>query len=97
MGMNVVDGTRIVAGSEYIAAGADLLDPAVNLTIPENARVAIIQAGTDDLRWTDDGSTDPSATVGMLLAAGDSFLYVGELIKVKLFSADGGVNIHYYK
>lgn len=93
---NVRDGTRLVAGSEYIAAGSNLLDPAVSLTIPAGARVAIIQADTNDLRWTDDNSTTPSATVGMLLAAGDSFLYTGELQKVSLFSADGGVNIHYY-
>ena len=92
---NVRDGTRLVAGSQYVANGSNLLDPAVELTIPVSARVAIIQAEVQSLRWTDDGTT-PTAAIGMLLVAGDSFLYTGELQKVKLFSADGGVNIHYY-
>lgn len=94
MGMNVLDATRTPVGYQQ---NTDQ-DPAVGLTVPENARVAIIQAEAADIRWRDDG-TDPTASVGMLLASGESFLYTGELTKIKFFETGTGsiLNVSYYK
>lgn len=94
MGMNVIDGTRIPVGYQQDTDQ----DPAINLTVPTNARVAIIQAETADVRWRDDG-IPPTATVGMLLAAGDSFLYTGDLTKIQFFEtgATSILNVSYYK
>lgn len=87
MAHNVLDGTRAPVG--YIQT-ADL-STATGLTIPTNARTAIIQAIGNDVAWRDDG-TDAAHTAagtagGMLLAAGDSFYYTGDLSKLSLIEA----------
>ena len=101
MGSNVLDGNRIPVGYEQTAD----LSAATGLTIPANARVAIIQAIGDDVAWRDDG-TDAAHTAagtagGMLLAAGESFLYVGSLEQLSLIEAVDAAtaycNISYYK
>ena len=101
MGMNVIDGTRKPLG---YAQTADL-STAVNLSPPANARTAIIQAIGNDVSWRDDG-TAASATAGgtaggMLLAAGDSFYYTGDLEKISLIEAVSAstayVNVSYYR
>ena len=94
---NVRDGTRRAVGYQHIAD----CSAATGLTIPAGAKVAIIQAHTEDIRWRDDG-TDPAAAItgGMLLAADDSFLYTGQLEKIKFIeaaaAATAGVNVSYY-
>jgi len=101
MAMNVMDGARIPVG--YIQT-ADL-STAAGLTVPANARVAIIQAIGNDVAWRDDG-TDAAHTAagtagGMLLAAGDSFFYTGDLHKFTAIEAVAAstayLNIAYYK
>ena len=101
MGTNVLDGTRQPVGYEQTAD----LSTAQSLTIPANARVAIIQAVDNSVSWRDDG-TDATATAGgsgggMLLASGSSFLYVGNLHALSLIEAGAGstayANIMYYK
>jgi hypothetical protein len=101
MGMNVLDGTRIPVGYEQSADASTIQ----TLTIPTNARVAIIQAIDNGISWRDDG-TDAGVTAGgtaggMLLAAGDSFLYVGDLSKFTFIEAVSAstayLNIAYYK
>jgi hypothetical protein len=42
---------------------------ATGLTVPAGATAAVVVATGQDVRWRDDG-TNPSATVGMPLAAG---------------------------
>ena len=70
-------------------------------SIPDGARAALIQAGTAELRWRDDGGT-PTASIGMILAAGESFLYTGDetsegaLSAIRVISATGEVNVSYY-
>jgi hypothetical protein len=72
-------------------------ETATALTVPDGAKVALIQAETQDLRWLDDGN-DPAADEGMLLEAGKDFFYNGDLTKIKLIAAvSGGVaNILFY-
>ena len=101
MGMNVIDGTRKPVG---YAQTADL-STAVNLSPPANARVAIIQAIDNDVSWRDDGTaaavTAGGTAGGMVLAAGDSLLYVGDLEALSLIEAVADstayVNVSYYK
>lgn len=66
------------------------------LTIPGGANRVLIQAEAQNWRWRDDG-TDPTATVGMLLVAGDTMFYEGDLTKFKAIPAAAGaiLNITY--
>ncbi len=65
--------------------------------IPTRARVALIQAETQNIRWRDDG-TDPTASIGILLAAGDSMMYEGPLSKFRFIetTASATVNVSFY-
>lgn len=66
--------------------------------VPDGASFAMIQAEAQDVRYADDGST-PTATVGMLLKAGQNpTLYSGDLSKLKVIAAVAGaiLNISYY-
>ena len=67
------------------------------LTIPSGAQVALIQAEPQNCRWRDDG-TDPTAAIGMQIAAGNSVLYVGELSAFKVIqeAANAKVNVSFY-
>lgn len=67
------------------------------LTVPSNSRMAIIQAITDDIYWTDDGTTPVDTTTGMLLAAGDSFMYLGDLSAFRCISDAGAIRVSFYK
>ena len=100
MGMNVIDGTRIPVGFDR---SIDVSTSNLGITIPATARVAIIQAVLNDINWRDDGTAAAAtaSTGGMLLQAGASFLYVGDLTKLSIIEAvadsTAGVNISYYK
>ena len=101
MGMNVFDATRKPLG--YVQT-ADL-STAVNLSPPANARTAVVQAIGNDVSWRDDGTaaanTAAGTAGGMLLAAGDSFYYTGDLEKISLIEAVAAstayANISYYR
>ena len=84
------------------------LGTAQGLTRPgDNAVYALINvegiAGTDTVRWRDDG-TAPTTTVGMLMnATGDQrwppFRYEGDLTAIQFIKAAGSpiVNVSYYR
>ncbi len=68
-------------------------------SIPAGATYALIQAEAQSIRWRDDG-VDPTASTGMLLTAGSSFMYSsGPLANVRVIEATGGavVNVSYYR
>lgn len=73
------------------------LSSATALTVPAGATCAIIQPETKDVRWRDDG-TNPTASVGMLLAAGYETFYTGTLSTIKFIetAASAKLNIAYY-
>lgn len=58
---------------------------------------ALIQADGGSLRWTDDGTT-PTASVGMILAAGSAMVYQRDLAKLQFIQVASGakLNVTYY-
>lgn len=99
--MNVKDANLIPVGYEQTAD----LSTAQTLTIPVNARAAIIQAVDNDVSWRDDGTTATASSGGsgggMILAAGSDFFYIGQLEKLSFIEAVAAstayVNVSYYK
>ena len=87
----IVQSRRKALGYEQVTA----LSAAVHLA-SRGAALALIQAETKDVRWRDDGVA-PTATVGMLLAAGASFVYDGDLDAVQFIetAASAKLNINY--
>lgn len=75
------------------------LTAATGLTPPAGSRFVLLRAETADVRWRDDG-TDPTATVGQLLKAGDTFMfeYGGNLSAIKFIQATAGaiLNASYF-
>lgn len=82
------------------------LSSATGLTVPTKdpstganvkANFALITAEAQNLRWRDDG-VDPTASVGMPLAAGVTLQYDGDLSRIKFIQQTSGgiVNISYY-
>ena len=81
------------------------LGSATALTIPQkdlnglagSARIAIITAESQAVRWRDDGVA-PTASVGMPLAGGVTLLYDGDLSKIQFIEQTAGakLNITYY-
>ncbi len=98
MGMNVRDDIRKPVGFQKITD----VSAVSSLTVPSGARIAIIQAEANDINWRDDGTDAAvtSGTGGMLLAAGDSFLYTGDLSAITFIeavaTADANINVSYY-
>lgn len=82
------------------------LTSAVSLTVPSTdvnglsckPAIAIITPAGGPVRWRDDG-VDPTATVGMPLAANVTLQYDGDLTKIKFIEtgvATAELNISYY-
>jgi len=81
------------------------LTAAVGLTVPQKdvnglackPAIAIITPLTATVRWRDDG-VDPTAAIGMPLAAGVTLQYDGDLTKIKFIQSGGTaeLNITYY-
>jgi hypothetical protein len=81
------------------------LSSATGLTVPTvdkqglacKPAIAIIVAETQAVRWLDDEST-LSSTRGMPLATGVTFVYDGDLTKIKFIEQTAGaiLNISYY-
>lgn len=90
-GMPVYQNRRVSAGYQQITD----LSTAIGLTVPVNARMALIQAQTADVRWRDDG-TDPDANTGLVIVSGVTLEYLGDLYAFRAFSATGALNITYY-
>lgn len=74
------------------------LSAAASLTVPAGATTAVIHAESQDVRWRDDG-TNPTASVGMVITAGTSISYSGNLAAIRLIetTASAKLNVSYYK
>jgi hypothetical protein len=76
------------------------LSSAVGLgTIPADTRLIAIQAETQPLRWRDDG-TNPTSSVGMIIAAGDILWYDGAKpgsLKLIETASSAKANLAFYK
>ena len=71
---------------------------AANLpSIPSNAASALIAVEVSGIRWRDD-NTDPTATVGVPVAAGQTLCYGNEVGRFRVIGQTAGanVNVTYY-
>lgn len=92
--MDIADAIRDPAGYSQRTS----LGTATGLgTVPTGSRYAIIQAESQSVRWRDDG-TDPTTTVGMVLAAGADFWYFGDLSAIKFIetTASAKLNVAFF-
>jgi hypothetical protein len=81
------------------------LSSATSLTVPERdlnglscrPSIALITPETTNVRWRDD-DVNPTASVGMPLAAGVTLQYDGDLTKIKFIeqTASAKLNVTYY-
>lgn len=71
---------------------------AIGLSPPSEATIAEITVEAQAIRYRDDG-TSPTASVGMPVAAGNSFQYAGDLTAIKFIAQVSGaiLNVSYYK
>jgi len=70
---------------------------ALTLTNYAHATLVLIQAESQNVRWRDDG-TNPTASVGMEIFAGDSYWYNGDLTAIKFIeeAASAKLNLVFY-
>lgn len=67
------------------------------LTVPKDARWALIVAEAQAVRWRDDG-TAPTSSVGMSLAVNTTLQYTGNLRAIRFIEQTAGaiLNVAYY-
>lgn len=92
-GLHTAPGPLTPKGYQQITS----LSSAASLTVPSGATCAILQPETQSIRWRDDG-TNPTASVGIVLAAGESLFYTGSLSALRAIetAASAKLNISYY-
>lgn len=80
-------------GFEQITAAASTA-----LSVPDGAKMAMIQPEAQNVRWRDDG-TAPTTAIGMLIVANDTLLYSGKLTAIRFIevTATAKINVTYYK
>lgn len=85
MSTTTVPGSSLPCGFQQIPC--DTVQP---LTVPANARWALLRAEGQTVRIRDDGA-DPTASVGFpLLVAGDALVYTGNLKGLRAIAATAG-------
>lgn len=74
------------------------LSSATALSPPLDATIVEVVVETANIRYRDDG-TAPTASVGMLVTAGSSFQYAGDLTAIQFIQVSSGavLDISYYK
>lgn len=87
-------------GFQRVASAASVKD-ATHITIPSDTTFVEIQADTQPVRYTMDG-TDPTASSGMLFLTteGPKTFLVEDVRKIKFIQGSGGagaINLHYFK
>ncbi|TAJ96997.1 MAG: hypothetical protein EPO41_04720 [Reyranella sp.] len=91
----------VTAGKEtpLLQAQIPSLSGATGLpTIPATAMRVLVQAEVQNVRFRDDG-TNPTASVGMQILAGQTIEYAGDLSAIKFIEVAAGavLNVAYYK
>ena len=92
-GLHTAPGALSAKGYQQITS----LSSAAALTVPANSTCALIQAETQSVRWRDDG-TNPTASVGMVLAAGETIFFTGSMSAFRAIAvaASAKLNVSYY-
>ena len=88
MGIKAIMETREVVGYYQLAAG----DMAAAISVPGTGSAVTIQAEAQNVRYRADGE-DPTNTVGVLLAAGESHTLMvgnGNIQTIRVIQAAGG-------
>jgi hypothetical protein len=84
-----------------LSPGQHNLSPtsATALTVPSGARYATVCASGSTVRYTTDGTTTPTGTVGMPLAASACLSLSGPqvLANFRAFSASGTLDVEYFQ
>jgi hypothetical protein len=72
---------------------------AAGLTIPTGARYATICASTATVRYTTDGTTLPTSSVGMPLSGGACMNLSGAIVlaNFRAFATSGTLDVEYFK
>ncbi len=67
-------------------------------SVPTRARLVMVQSETQSVRWRDDG-VNPTASVGMIIAAGDTLFYTGDFSAIKFIevTASAKLNITFFE
>lgn len=67
-------------------------------TIPNGVKLTLIQAEAQDIRWRDDG-VNPTASVGMVLGAGQTLVYNGNPAAFKAIevTTSAKLNVTFYR
>lgn len=93
-GTRILDAILIPNGYQQVTS----LSSATALTVPNGTILAVIQAESQNVRYRDDG-TNPTASVGFILAAGDNVVYNGNIAALKFIevTASAKLNVLYYK
>ena len=91
--------TPLCKGYQQVSTAA--LAASTALTIPAGTTAIMVQAEVADVRWTADGITVPTASVGMLLYAGRDMWYpagIDSLAALRFIRTAAGsiINVHYY-
>ena len=92
----VARGGLTAVGFEQITS----LSSSAALTVPSGATIAVVQVEGMDVRWRPDGATtNPTASVGMLLPAGAERVFDGGLASVRFIrvAAGAALNVSYYQ
>lgn len=92
-------GVAALAPKGYQQISAATLAAATALTVPGGSTAAVVTSDTAGVRWRDDG-TNPTAAIGMPIAAGQSYTFNGaaQLAAIKFILQSGSpvLNISYY-
>jgi len=78
-----------VGSSKATYVQVSTLSSAVTLPKATIGRRALLQAETQAIRWRADG-TNPTSSVGMLIASGETLDFVGDLTQLRFIEAVGG-------
>ena len=89
----VVNGSVVPLGFQQLTS----MTAATALTPPTGARIAVIDAEVQNVRWRDDG-TAPTTTVGMRIISDTQLVYSGDLAAILFIAETAGaaLNVSYY-
>lgn len=98
MAGTILDARLIPMGNKRMTslATAILLS---TVTIPTGADRVLVQAESDAIRWTDDGDTTVTTTLGQRLEDGADFMYVGDLTQLQFIrlGTSAQINLSFYR
>ncbi len=93
---------QITTVDDGAGAAISLVDAMALLTPaavpPKQAKLVLIQARAQNVRWQDDGVA-PTTTTGMLLVANDTLVYTGKFSAIQFLEVTSGavLNLTFYK